>query len=70
MVPGGDFYFATDFDDYGIDVANALPEIAALENRFAPELYRHEFPEYHLSKYMRKFMAEGKQIYFMHYKVK
>jgi tRNA (guanine-N7-)-methyltransferase len=67
---GADFYFATDFDDYGIDVSEALPEVNALENQFAPDRYRHEFPGYHLSKYMRKFMAEGKRIYFMHYKVK
>jgi tRNA (guanine-N7-)-methyltransferase len=70
MTPGGDFYFATDFDDYGIDVANALPEVPGLANMFAPDLYRHEFPGYHLSKYMRKFMAEGKNIYFIHYRMK
>ncbi|MBJ6725327.1 tRNA (guanosine(46)-N7)-methyltransferase TrmB [Geomesophilobacter sediminis] len=70
LVPGGDFFFATDFDDYGIDVAQALPGVERLENQFAPDLYRHDFPGYHLSKYMRKFMAEGKQIYFVHYKVK
>ncbi|HJV37170.1 tRNA (guanosine(46)-N7)-methyltransferase TrmB [Geomonas sp.] len=70
MVPGADFYFATDFDDYGEDVAAMLPQIAGLENMFGEDLYRHEFPGYHLSKYMRKFMAEGKRIYFVHYKVK
>ena len=70
MAPGADFFFATDFDDYGLDVAQMLPEVAALENRFAPDQYRHEFPGYHLSKYMRKFMAEGKRIYFVHYRVK
>jgi tRNA (guanine-N7-)-methyltransferase len=70
MAPGSDFFFATDFDDYGLDVAQLLPEVAVLENQFAPDQYRHEFPGYHLSKYMRKFMAEGKRIYFVHYKVK
>lgn len=70
LKPGGDFFFATDFDDYGIDVAQALPGVEQIENMFAPDLYRHDFPGYHLSKYMRKFMAEGKQIYFLHYKVK
>jgi tRNA (guanine-N7-)-methyltransferase len=68
MVPGADFFFATDFVDYGEDVAQMLPEVAALENMFAPDQYRHDFPGYHLSKYMRKFMAEGKSIYFVHYK--
>jgi len=24
--------------------------------------------DYHLSKYMRKFMAEGRKIYFVHYR--
>jgi len=67
---GADLYFATDFVDYGEDVANFLPDVAGLENQFTPDLYRHEFPGYHLSKYMRKFMAEGKQIYFVHYKVR
>jgi len=70
LTPEADFFFATDFDDYGEDVANFLPAVAGLENQFAPELYRHEFPGYHLSKYMRKFMAEGKRIYFVHYKVR
>ncbi len=67
LAPGADFYFATDFDDYGIDVAGLLAGLEGFENRLAPDLYRHELPGYHLSKYMRKFMAEGKRIYFVHY---
>ena len=68
MAPGADFYFATDFDDYGLDVAGMMPGVAGFENRLAPDLYRHELAGYHLSKYMRKFMAEGKRIYFVHYR--
>ena len=68
LAPGGDFYFATDFDDYGTDVAQMLPGVEGFENRLAPDLYRHELPGYHLSKYMLKFMAEGKRIYFVHYR--
>ncbi|MCM2357714.1 MAG: tRNA (guanosine(46)-N7)-methyltransferase TrmB [Geobacteraceae bacterium] len=68
MAPEGDFYFATDFDDYGIDVAGMMTAVAGFENRLAPDLYRHELAGYHLSKYMRKFMAEGKRIYFIHYR--
>ena len=68
LAPGADFFFATDFDDYGLDVAGMMPGVPGFENRFAPDLYRHEFPGYHLSKYMRKFMAEGKRIYFIHYR--
>jgi len=68
LVPGADFFFATDFDDYGIDVAGMMAGIDGFENRLAPDLYRHELEGYHLSKYMRKFMAEGKKIYFVHYR--
>ena len=68
LAPGGDFFFATDFDDYGIDVAGLMPGVDGYENRLAPDLYRHELEGYHLSKYMRKFMAEGKRIYFVHYR--
>jgi tRNA (guanine-N7-)-methyltransferase len=68
LSPGADFFFATDFDDYGIDVAGMMAGIDGFENRLAPDLYRHELAGYHLSKYMRKFMAEGKKIYFVHYR--
>jgi tRNA (guanine-N7-)-methyltransferase len=68
LAPGGSFYFATDFDDYGKDVAEMMPGVEGLENMLAPDLYRHELSGYHLSKYMMKFMAEGKRIYFIHYR--
>lgn len=68
LTPGADFFFATDYDDYGLDVAGMMPGIEVFENRLAPDLYRHELAGYHLSKYMRKFMAEGKRIYFIHYR--
>lgn len=68
LAPGADFYFATDFDDYGLDVAGLLAGMPGFENCLAPDLYRHELAEYHLSKYMRKFMAEGKRIFFVHYR--
>ena len=68
LAPGADFYFATDFDDYGIDVAGMLTGVAGFANMLPPDLYRHELPGYNLSKYMLKFMAEGKKIYFIHYR--
>jgi tRNA (guanine-N7-)-methyltransferase len=68
LTPGADFFFATDFDDYGIDVAEMMSGLHGFENILAPELYRHEMEGYHLSKYMKKFMAEGKKIYFIHYR--
>ena len=70
LAPGGEFYFATDFADYGIDVAGMLPGVAGFENCQAPDLYRHELPGYHLSKYMLRFLEEGQPIYFMHYRKK
>ncbi|MBC8019071.1 MAG: tRNA (guanosine(46)-N7)-methyltransferase TrmB [Verrucomicrobia bacterium] len=68
MVPGADLYFATDFVDYGLDVAALMPGMAGFENAIAPDPYRHMLEEYPLSKYMLKFMAEGKQIYYIHYR--
>jgi len=68
MAPDAEFYFSTDFDDYGTGVAEMLAGLEGFINRLAPDLYRHELEEYHLSKYMNKFMAEGKRIYFIHYR--
>jgi tRNA (guanine-N7-)-methyltransferase len=68
MQPGADLYFATDFVDYGLDVAGMMPDMAGFDNILAPDLYRHELIGYPLSKYMLKFMAEGKQIYYVHYR--
>lgn len=68
MQPGGDFNFATDFDDYGEDVARFMEGMPGFENVLSPDLYRHRLEGYPLSKYMLKFMAEGKQIYFVHYR--
>lgn len=68
MLPGGDFHFATDFDDYGEDVARLMPEMPGFANVLAPDPYRHALEGYPLSKYMLKFMDAGKQIYFIHYR--
>jgi tRNA (guanine-N7-)-methyltransferase len=68
MAKGADFYFATDFDDYGIDVAGMLSGLEGFSNMLSPDLYRHQLSEYHLSKYMQKFMAQGKKIFFVHYR--
>jgi tRNA (guanine-N7-)-methyltransferase len=68
MQPGADFHFATDFDDYGEDVARMMPDLAGFENVLAPDLYRHTREQYPLSKYMLKFIGEGKRIYFVHYR--
>lgn len=64
---GADFFFATDFQDYGEDVAAFMAAQPGYTNMLAPDLSRHELAGYHRSKYMLKFMAEGKQIHFVHY---
>ncbi|MBT1073163.1 tRNA (guanosine(46)-N7)-methyltransferase TrmB [Geobacter chapellei] len=68
MLPGADIHFATDFEDYGQDVARLMPEVTGFENVLQPDLYRHELEGYPLSKYMLKFLAEGKKIHFIHYR--
>jgi len=70
LLPGADLYFATDFEDYGQDVAEFMPDCTGFENVLAPDLFRHTLEGYPLSKYMVKFMAEGKQIYYVHYRKK
>ena len=68
MKAGGDFFFATDFDDYGLDVAALMAARADFANILAPDLHRTDIDNYHRSKYMLKFMAEGKPIRFVHYR--
>ncbi len=68
MQPGADFYFATDFEDYGEDVAQFMPQQQGFQNMQSPDLSRHDLEGYHRSKYMLKFMAEGKNIHFVHYR--
>ena len=65
---GADFFFATDFEDYGLDVAEFMSRQEGYTNMLAPDLSRYELEGYHRSKYMIKFMAEGKQIHFVHYR--
>lgn len=66
LKPGGVFTFSTDFDDYGIDVANLMARQEGYCN-LLPEPWLHDLEGYPRTKYMLKFMAEGKQIYFVQY---
>ncbi len=68
MALDADLFFATDFEDYGEDVADFMPQLNGFVNMLAPELSRFDLEGYHRSKYMLKFMAEGKRIHFVHYK--
>lgn len=64
---GATFHFTTDFDDYGIAVAELMQKQEGFENILSPDLWRHNLEGYPRTKYMLKFMAEGKQIYFVKY---
>lgn len=68
LAPGGVFTFATDFSDYGKDVAMFMQGRGGMENLLAPDPYRHHLDGYPLTKYMLKFMAEGSRIYFVRYR--
>ncbi|MDD5287281.1 MAG: tRNA (guanosine(46)-N7)-methyltransferase TrmB [Desulfuromonadaceae bacterium] len=68
MLPGADFYFATDFDDYGLDVSEFMTRQKGFENALGGDSYRHRLEGYPVSKYMRRFLEEGKQIYYVHYR--
>jgi len=68
MQPGAGFYFATDFDDYGLDVAEFMAVQAGFDNQLAPDTYRHTLAGYPISKYMKRFLDAGQQIYYVHYR--
>lgn len=68
MKPGGDFYFATDFEDYGLDVAAFMAVQPEFINQMQPETYRHMLEGYPISKYMKRFLEMGQPIYYVHYR--
>jgi tRNA (guanine-N7-)-methyltransferase len=68
MNPGSDFYFATDFVDYGLDVAEFMAVQPGFINQLTPNIYRHTLENYPVSKYMRRFLEMGQSIYYVHYK--
>jgi tRNA (guanine-N7-)-methyltransferase len=63
-----DFYFATDFVDYGLDVAEFMSVQPGYINQLAPDTFRHVLAEYPVSKYMRRFLDLGQPIYYVHYR--
>lgn len=65
LQPGAMFHFTTDFDDYGVAVAELMQKQDGFENALSPDLWQHDLEGYPRTKYMFKFMAEGKQIYFV-----
>jgi len=65
LAPGGDFFFSTDFNDYAADVAEQLLELNGFNNMLQTA-WAHSLPGYPVSKYMRRFLEKGQQIYFIH----
>jgi tRNA (guanine-N7-)-methyltransferase len=65
LVPGGDFFFSTDFDDYAADVAEQFRDLSGYHNMLTAD-WAHALPDYPISKYMQRFLDKGQQIYFIH----
>lgn len=68
LQPEADFYFATDFVDYGQDVAEFMTIQPGFINQLAPDAFRHTLEAYPISKYMKRFLDLGQSIYYVHYK--
>lgn len=63
-----DFYFATDFEDYGLDVAEFMAKQLGFKNQFGIDTFRHHLENYPISKYMKRFIELGQPIYYVHYR--
>ncbi|MDD2735307.1 MAG: tRNA (guanosine(46)-N7)-methyltransferase TrmB [Desulfuromonadaceae bacterium] len=68
MKQDADLYFATDFVDYGLDVAGFMAIQHGFDNQLAPDTFRHHLEGYPVSKYMRRFLEMGQPIYYVHYR--
>ena len=67
LVPEGDFFFSTDFDDYAEDVAAQIHGLNGYRNALPAE-WVHSLPDYPISKYMQRFLDKGQHIYFIHHR--
>jgi tRNA (guanine-N7-)-methyltransferase len=66
LIPGGDFFFSTDFDNYAEDVAWQLRDLSGYRNMLSSD-WVHSLPGYPISKYMQRFLDRGQHIYFLHH---
>ena len=66
IIPGGELFFSTDFDNYAEDVAEQIRELGGYRN-LLQEDWAHTLPDYPISKYMQRFLDRGQKIYFIHY---
>jgi tRNA (guanine-N7-)-methyltransferase len=62
--PGGELYFSSDFNDYAQNVAVALTGLKGYENRLKDAITPTP-ADYPLSKYMRRFLAQGQPIHYL-----
>ena len=66
LVPGGDFFFSTDFDDYAEDVSGQIRGLPGYRNLLQSD-WTHSLAGYPISKYMQRFLDKGQPIYFIHH---
>ncbi len=65
LVPDGDFFFSTDFDDYAADVAGQFRDLTGYRNMLQTD-WAQALPDYPISKYMQRFLDRGQHIHFVH----
>ncbi len=62
MRPEAHFFFASDFHDYALEVADAVEAVPGWQSCLTPPCTDH-LPGYPVSKYMRRFLDKGEPIY-------
>jgi tRNA (guanine-N7-)-methyltransferase len=68
LVPGGSVRVATDHAGYAEVVDAVLAGEAMLENAYAPEPFRREVADRLATRYELEWRAEGRPLYFWHYR--
>ena len=63
--PGGELFFCTDFADYAEQVAGLHPAQPGFVNCL-PAPFANQLSGYPVSKYMRRFLAQGQPIHYFH----
>ena len=66
LMPGGSFFFSTDFDNYAEGVAEHIRDLSGYHNMLQVD-WTHNLPGYPISKYMQRFLDKGQNIYFIHH---
>lgn len=66
LMPGGDFFFSTDFGNYAEDVSEQIRDLKGYRNLLQGD-WTNSLPGYPISKYMQRFIEKGQNIYFIHH---